>query len=177
MVSKIISAILFVSIATVGVGLMADDYPEHPVARQVSLGSPFWLSSVSYLWDYSGNEPTWNNRKYKTIKILGPWEGGPEYVIVKSATFWGADPKLYYKNGSSWAYLSDDHGGNLQFKTVIHFNGEMPDVAVELLFNHYSISDTANYTISTQVHDDDPQETGCYYLEVYSDGSMTKVWH
>ena len=174
---KKVSIMAVVAILSMSLNVMATDAPENPSSWMMALGSNYWSSSTVYTWDYSGNEPSWNSRKYKTYKIVGPFSGGPGYVVVKSANPWGGDPRLYYKSGSTWTALSDDEGEGVNFRAVIHFNGAMPSVSVDLLYNHYSTGDTADYQFSHTVSNNDPGETGCYYLEVYSDGSMSKVWH
>ena len=137
LLKKLIAA--FVAVVALNVAVMADS-PENPTSWITTLGAGF--SDVTYRWDYSGSEPTWDSRLYKTVSLSHPWSSGPDYVVVQSANIWGGDPKCYYKYNGTWTYLSDDHGSGVNFKAVVHFNGAVSS-QVELLYNHFSTTDFA----------------------------------
>ena len=173
---KMVSKLVFVMILAASFEVMADK-PENLTSWSTTLGGDTWSSIIPYVWDYSGDEPVWNSRKYKRGQMSHPFPGGPEYIIVESSATGSVDPRLYYRNNSTWYSLSDDEGSGYNFRAVIHFNGATPSVYGELLYTHYSTSDVGDYQLSHTILDYDPVEHGCYYLEIYADGTITKQWH
>ncbi|HEX3018685.1 MAG TPA: hypothetical protein VHP36_00210 [Chitinispirillaceae bacterium] len=131
-------------------------------------------------WTYSGLEPLYNGKAIKTITLGGrPYTGGNVYITVLSkAQGSGADSYLMYQKDGQWLKLSDDEGGARDFLAVVHFNGyKDPQYFQGLGFTHYDSSDHNSFRVFQIMKSYNPDEHGCYYLEIYPDGRIEKVWH
>jgi hypothetical protein len=132
-------------------------------------------------WNYTGNEQVWEGKRYRELTLRSDQYQTDLYVTVDSWLNGGenSDPMLYYEaTDGSYQYLSDDEKGNRQFKAVIHFNKcTYSKVYLSLKFLHYLSTDNGHYRVGVSSSVPDPGYKGVYYLEVYSDGSLQRVWH
>ncbi len=130
-----------------------------------------------------------NGRQANEILALGYSENqGDVYLTVWSdkdneGGNPNTDPLLYFRfpGGSSYGWLSDDEGGNLNFKAVIHFNNNSnqwgKSSGVYLYALHYPSNDLESYGIHCQYTEYDPQMHGCYYLELHDNDTYDFMWH
>jgi hypothetical protein len=97
---------------------------------------------------------------------------GSNWLKIISLNNGSGDPTLYFNDNGTVRLLADDQNGNRNFRTVVHFNGPISQVLTNLYCMHWAGTDqTSAYAVQVQVFNSDPGETGCNYLEIYSNGT------
>lgn len=113
------------------------------------------------------------------IRAWGTGSPVERWYYVNSVASGSTDPKLWYKDGNgNWQSLSDDDGDGYNFKAVIHVRVQNT-TSRKFYFQAGWYGDNAkdSYWFGITPYTSDPNISGCKYLEIYSDGTMSVVDH